>query len=154
VPTRESVADDPPPRQPTPVPAPSSGAKLQASPRDIAAALKLIEAVVELEKARRAHPERHEAIFNEAILIHEYGQYLAVEDREAALLAAIHLYHLFIQRAESDPDAADAVRIAKERLAQIESVTICNFRETVEDRKRREAEEKQRAAQEEVYRGE
>lgn len=154
--TREptAVAQEPP--RVLPQPAPSSAsflvAKPQARPQDIVAALRFLESVAELEKARRAHPERHEALFNEAILIHEYGQLVATESQELPLVVAIRLYRLFIQQAERDPDAADAVRVAKDRLAGIEELTICNFGVTELERKQQAAEEKQRAAEEEVWR--
>ena len=147
----ESVADDPPLRASSSA---SNVVALRASPQEIAAALRFLEAVVELEKTRRAHPDRHEAIFNEAILIQEYGNVIRTKNQELPLVVAIRLYHLFIQQAQGDPDAAEAVRIAKDRLEQIESVTICNFRETEADRKKKEQDEKQRAAEEEVYRQE
>lgn len=121
---------------------------------ELAAAVRVLEALVELENLRRAYPERHEAIFNEAILLHEYGNYLNLENREMALKVSIDLFHLYIRKAEGDPEARDAVRIAKERLESIEPIIYCNFKETEADRKHREQEEKQRAAEAEAMAGE
>src|SRR4051794_9535624 len=66
-------------------PAPIEKSKL--SPRDTATALRFIAALVELEKVRQTHPNRSEAIYNEAILVQEYGNLLGAGYQESALLA-------------------------------------------------------------------
>ncbi len=140
----------------TPLPTPTTRftTKSNVSQRDIPQSLRVLESLVELEKARRAFPERHEAIFNEAILLQEYGNYLETENRGAVLQVTIDLFRLYIRQAEADSEAQDAVRIAKERLAGIEQATTCNFKETEADRKQKAAEEKQRAAEAEALVGE
>lgn len=142
------VEPDPPPRA-TPKPA----VVHYASQREFVAALRFIEALVELERIRQAHPDRHEATYNEAVLLQEYGTLLEVDQHEAAYRAASRLYRLFIQQASSDPDAAYEVYRAKERRDAIDGATTCIFGPATEaDRKRLEQEEKQRAAEEEASR--
>jgi hypothetical protein len=79
---------------------------------------------------------------------------LGSENQERVLLATINLYRLYIRQAEGDPEARDAVRIAKDKLAEIDAATTCNFGVTEADRKRMEAEAKQRAAEAEALSGE
>lgn len=121
-----------------------------ASPREFGAALRFIEAVVELERVRKAHPDRHEATYNEAILLQEYGTLLEGEHHEAVYRAASRLYRLFIQQASSDPDASDQVYRAKERVDAIDSTTMCDFGISEAERKTLQQEEKQRAAEAEI----
>lgn len=139
---------------PIPQVSPTYEYRAELSPRDLPAALRFLEALVELERIRRAHPERYEATFNEAILIHEYGVLVDPKFGEHVFLAARRLYREFIEQAQGDPDAHDRVAIAKQRLGDFESIFECHFtKETEAERKRREQEEKQRAAQDEIERG-
>lgn len=132
--------------KPTPQPSWSYESPPDISPRDLPAALRFLEALVELEQLRRTHPERHEAIFNEAVLIQEYGVLVETKHHERTLLAARDLYRLFIDRAHSDPDMRDQVRRAKERLQNIENLYFCDFKTPADERRRIEAEAAEREA--------
>lgn len=148
----EVAAEQPPPQRykfssPDSVP--------QLTPRELPAALRFLEALVELEKLRKMYPDRHEVIFNEALLVDGYGFTTGVYPSELMLQTTIRLYREFIESARKDPDAGDAVYIAHNRLKDIESMVYCEFtKESERDRKQREAEEKQQAAREEIDRGE
>lgn len=129
---------------PTPVPRPGD------SPQETQAALRFFEALQLLEEARKLDPERNEAIFNEAVLLQEYGRMLDGPNYESGLLRAKQLYQWFLRRAEGQPDQAEAFRAAQLRLSDINDATTCVFRESEAERKARLAEEKQRAAEEEA----
>lgn len=134
--------------KPTPQPRSTYESRSELSPRDLPAALRFLEALVELERIRRAHPDRYEATYNEAILVHEYGVLLALEHQEKALLTALNLYKLFIDQAKSDPDAQDQVRRAKDRLSDIENLFFCDFKTPSSERRRIQAEAMEREARE------
>jgi len=147
-----------PPAPPEPTMEPSWSAQLMTprpiAPNEIQPALRFLEALAELEKLRKMHPDRHEVIFNEALLVDGYGFTTGVYSSELMLQTTIRLYREFIEKAATDPDAGDAVYIAKNRLREIESIVYCGFtRESEGDRKQKEAEEKQRAAQAEIDQG-
>lgn len=137
---------------PPPPPQPDRTSQLGASRSDDVAVARFREALAELEKVRREHPDRPEAIYNEAILLDEYAMLLGNEDYYRALDYAAELYRIYMTKAAHDPDATEALRIARERLERIAETTHCDFKTTELDRKQREAEEKQRAAEEEVRR--
>ena len=140
-----AVVTPPTPSQP---PIPQFG----VSQRDDVAVSRFREAMAELEHARREHPERHEAIYNEAILLDEYAMLLGNEEYYRALDYAAELYRLYLSKAANDPDARDTLRNARVRLERITEVTHCDFSTTELQRKNRAIEEKQRAAEEEVRR--
>lgn len=124
------------------------------APNEIQPALRFLESLVELEKLRKMHPDRHEVIFNEALLVDGYGFTTGVYPTELMIQTTLRLYRQFIEKAAKDPDAKDAVSIAKARVREID-VLHCGFtKESEADRKLREAEEKQRAAMEEILRDE
>ncbi len=151
-PTRTYEPPQPKAVAPLPPPPPDRASQLGASQRDDVAVSRFREALAELEKARREQPERHEAIYNEAILLDEYAMLLGNEDYYRALEYAAELYRIFLEKAANDPDAGDALRIARERLERIRETTHCDFLMTDRQRKNLAIEEKQRAAEEEVRR--
>ncbi len=134
--------------KPTPQPSWTYESRPDISPRDLPAALRFLEALVELERIRRGHPERSEAVFNEAILIQEYGVLLETKHHETTLLVARNLYRHFLGGAKSDPDMHDQVRRAKDRLMDIENLYFCDFKTPASERRRIEAEAAEREARE------
>lgn len=149
-----SAASSPPPSQTLDLaPLPRLTLSPEASAQETLYALRFLEALNTLEHARKLEPERLEAIFNEAILLQEYGTQFESQGNSTALLRAGQLYRLFIARAGEDPEYQEALRAAKLRLSGIEEATICNFRESEAERKKRQAEEMQRRAEEEAELG-
>lgn len=107
------------------------------------------EAAEELAKAKQIHPERPETYYNEAILTQEYKAKSGGGSSEAELLNASSLFEQFIQKAGSAPEFADAVKRSKERRDEIKQIIAFN-KQSAEDRKRAEADAKQKAAEAEA----
>lgn len=73
----------------------------------------------ELDQAKRIAPERPEAYYNEAILTHEFKAKGAGDDSVGTLETAAKMFDAFVQKAGANPQYADAVRRAKERVEDI-----------------------------------
>jgi hypothetical protein len=130
-------------------PLPRLGPVAGETPDDLFRRGRLAEALLLLEKARRADPERLETYYNEGLLLLEYAPLFEGQEATKALMRARRLLQVFVERAGDSPLYADAVRVAKARLNDIDAATICDFGSEAE-RKAKDAEEKQRAAEEEA----
>lgn len=107
------------------------------------------EASDELAKAKQLQPERPETYYNEAILTQEYKAKSGGAGGEAELLNAKKLFTEFIQKAGSTAEFADAVKRSKDRMSEIDQIIAFN-KQSAEDRKRAEADAKQKAAEAEA----
>ncbi len=104
-----------------------------------------------LTKAKEIAPDRPETYYNEAILTQEYKTKAATDPNKAEpiLLQAKDLFGQFVTKAGSQAEYADAVKRAKERIAEIDQIITFN-KQTEKDRKQAEAEAKQKAAEAEA----
>lgn len=107
------------------------------------------EASDELTKAKQLQPDRPETYYNEAILTQEYKSKSGNGSNETELLNAKKLFGDFIQKAGSTPEFADAVKRSKDRMSEIDQIIQFN-KQSAEDRKRAEADAKQKAAEAEA----
>lgn len=73
----------------------------------------------ELDQAKKISPERPETYYNEAILTHEFKAKGAGDDTVGTLEKAAKMFEAFVQKAGANPQYADAVRRAKERVEDI-----------------------------------
>jgi tetratricopeptide (TPR) repeat protein len=107
------------------------------------------EASEELAKAKTIAPDRPETYYNEAILTQEYKAKSGTGQSEAELINAKKLFGDFVAKAGSDAQFADAVKRSKDRMTEIDQIIAFN-KQSAEDRKRAEAEAKQKAAEAEA----
>jgi tetratricopeptide (TPR) repeat protein len=86
---------------------------------------RVASATRELEAAKRLAPERPEAYFNQAILVQEYGDpSVPAGDSLSNLSRAKGLYEQFLSKADGAAAFAPARDRARERLADIEQITL------------------------------
>lgn len=81
-----------------------------------------------LTKAKEIAPDRPETYYNEAILTQEYKTKAATDPNKAEpiLLQAKDLFGQFVTKAGSQAEYADAVKRAKERIAEIDQIITFN----------------------------
>lgn len=100
----------------------------------------LAEAQIHLDEAKRLHPNRAEAYYNEAILTEEFRAKQAGAGKEqvamwkeqiAVFRQAAAQYQAFVDRAEGEVRFQDAVRVAKSRIDDIGS-TLSFMEESIE----------------------
>lgn len=107
------------------------------------------EASDELAKAKQLQPERPETYYNEAILTQEYKAKSGGNSGETELLNAKRLFGEFVSKAGSAAEFAEAVKRSKDRMSEIDQIIAFN-KQSAEDRKRAEADAKQKAAEAEA----
>jgi tetratricopeptide (TPR) repeat protein len=82
------------------------------------------EAAKELEKAKRIAPDRPEAFYNEGILTQAYKARGTGPETEKQLARAQDLFRQFIQKAGSAAEYAEPVKLAGERIHEIDELAI------------------------------
>jgi hypothetical protein len=105
-----------------------------------------------LTKARSLAPERPETYYNQAILTQEFKARAGGPKSESALLEAKKLFDQFKSKAGGDDTYADAVKVATERVEEIDQIIEFN-RQSADDQKRMEAMRKAQEAKEQLKKG-
>lgn len=104
-----------------------------------------------LAKAKEIAPERPETYYNEAILTQEYKTKAATDPNKAEpiFVQAKDLFSQFVTKAGAGAEYSDAVKRAKERIAEIDQIIAFN-KQTEKERKAAEADARQKAAEAEA----
>lgn len=101
-----------------------------------------------LAKAKQISPDRPETYYNEAILTQEFKA-KGGKNAEGALKEAKNLFGQFVNKAEGKDEFTGAVTRAKERMEEIDQIIEFN-RQSAEEQKRMEAEQRAREAKEQL----
>lgn len=112
----------------------------------------LKEADALLTKAKSLQPQRPETYYNQAILTQEFKARAGGPKSEPALLEAKKLFEEFKSKAGGDDAYEDAVKVATERVEEIDQIIEFN-RQSAEDQKRMEAMMKAQEAKEQLEKG-
>ncbi|MEZ4440293.1 MAG: hypothetical protein R3B72_14445 [Polyangiaceae bacterium] len=99
-----------------------------------------------LTKAKSLAPDRPETYYNQAILTQEFK---ARGNTEGPLLEAKKLFSEFTSKAGSDESYAAAVKVANERMEEIDQIIAFN-KQSAEDQKRMEAMRRAQEAKEQL----